>query len=163
MMGMVTDPKILDIFRRAIYNADFGITHSTFVLLATASAFPDPISCLISAIAGAYGPLHYGAQEATWTNLKSIGSKENAPAFIDKVKRKRRRLFGYGHRKFASEDPRLKHVKGWLRELNVSEKTEPLIELANEIDRVASQDEYFQSRGLSANADFYTVFYFNAV
>ncbi|RDW56963.1 hypothetical protein BP5796_13030 [Coleophoma crateriformis] len=169
MMGMVgpndqVDPKILDLFKRgAIYNADNGMTHSTFVLLTAASAFPDPISCLTSAVAAAYGPLHYGAQEAMWNNLQSIGAKENVPAFLEKVKRKERRLFGYGHRAFAVEDPRLKPVMGWLRELNVSEKTQPLFGLANEIDRVASKDEYFRTRGLSANADFYTAFYFNAM
>ena len=108
---------------------------------------------------------HYimGRRKPCGNNLQSIGVKENVPAFLDKVKRKERRLFGYGHRAFAMEDPRLEPVKGWLRELNVSEETEPLFALANEIDRVASQDQYFRARGLSANADFYTAFYFKAV
>jgi citrate synthase len=170
MMGNVDpitnlpDPLVVDVFRRAsILNADNGMTHSTFVLLVAASALPDPLTCLISATAAAYGPLHYGAQEATWSNLREIGQPENVPAFLEQVKRRERRLFGYGHRVHKSEDPRLAIIKGLLKELNVSPATTPLMEIAYEIDRVAASDEYFRTRGLSANADFYFGFLVDAL
>lgn len=139
------------------------MTHSTFLMLAAASALPDPLSCLISATAAAYGPLHYGAQEATWSNLQEIGTPENVPAFLEQVKRRKRRLFGYGHRVHKAEDPRLAIIKGLLVELDVTPDSQPLMSIAREIDRVAAGDEYFTSRGLRANADFYFGFLIDAL
>nr|QTE75995.1 ZopR3 [Diffractella curvata]BBU42028.1 putative citrate synthase [Diffractella curvata] len=169
MMGMadpitkLPNPLYIDVFRRAaILNADNGMTHSTFLTLVAGSALPDPLSCLISATSAAYGPLHYGAQEATWNNLIEIETKENVPAFLEQVKRRERRLFGYGHRVHKTEDPRLAIIKGLLKELNVSPATIPLMEIAYEIDRLAALDQYFTSRGLSANADFYFGFLIHA-
>lgn len=171
MMGHVDpqtkrpDPVILSCFRHAaILNADNGMTQSTFVMLAAASSLPDPISCLISALAAAYGPLHYGAQEAAYNNLKEIGVPENVPAFLDQVKAGKRRLFGYGHRAFKSgDDPRLAPVMDMLKELKADAQSNKLLAVAFEIDRIASEDEYFVKRHLSANADFYTVFLFVAM
>lgn len=170
MMGHVDpttgepNPVVLSCFRRAaILNADNGMTQSTFVLLAAASSLPDPISCLISALAAAYGPLHYGAQEAGYNNLKGIGGAENVPAFLEQVKKGERRLFGFGHRSFKMEDPRLAPVKQMLEELKANTESHPLLSVAYEIDRLASTDEYFVKRGLCANADFYTVFLFAAM
>lgn len=170
MMGHVDqktrrpDPVVLSCFRRAaILNADNGMTQSTFVMLAAASSLPDPISCLISAVSAAYGPLHYGAQEASYNNLKEIGDEENVPKFLEQVKKGERRLYGYGHRSLAAEDARLAPVKAMLNELGVSTTTYPLLRIAQEIDRVASKDEYFQKRKLCANADFYTLFLFSGM
>jgi citrate synthase len=169
MMGLVDpntrrpDARVLSVFRKGlVLNCDNGMTQSNLVLCATASSLCDPISCLISAVSAAYGPLHYGAQEAGYRTLKEIGTPERVPEFLEQVKRRERRLFGYGHRTFASEDPRLSAVKGWLEELNFSSEQEPLMKVAEEIDRLAAQDDYFKSRGLRANADFYTLFVFRA-
>lgn len=163
MMRCPVDHNYLVTFREGmVLNSDNGMTQSSVVLLSTASSLPDPISCLISAITAAYGPLHYGAQEAGATTLKSIGSVDKVPEFLEQVKRRERRLFGFGHRLHKREDPRLASVKRWLKVMDYTPDKEPLLGLAQEIDRLASSDEYFIKRNLRANADFYTHFLFKA-
>ncbi|KAH9890818.1 citrate synthase-like protein [Xylariomycetidae sp. FL2044] len=81
---------------------------------------------------------------------------------VEQVKRRERRLFGYGHRVHKAEDPRLAIIKGLLDELDVTPAKNPLMGIAREIDRVAAGDEYFTSRGLRANADFYFGFLIDA-
>ncbi len=168
MMGIVNpssgrpDSLQLSCFRRfAVLNADHGMTLSTFVLLATASSLADPMSCLISAIAAAYGPLHFGAPEAACRTLDQIGDPENVPPFIEEVKRGERRLFGFGHRIYKAVDPRLGPIKDLLAELDAA--ANPLLKVAQEIERVASADEYFKTRHLNANADFYGHFIFTSM
>ena len=168
MMDVVTnlnqrpDSKRLSCFRRfAVLNADHGMTLSTFVLLATASALADPISCLISSLSAAYGPLHFGAPEAACRTLQKIGDAQNVPAFIEEVKRGERRLFGFGHRTYKVVDPRLRPIKEILAELDAA--ADPLLKVAQEIEKVASADEYFRSRNLHANADFYGHFVFTSM
>ena len=168
MMGMVDpstgrfDPLHLSCFRRfAILNADHGITLSTFVLLATASALADPMSCLISALAAAYGPLHFGAPEAACKTLEKVGSPKNVPSFLEEVKRGEKRLFGFGHRVYKAVDPRLTPIKDLLTELDAA--ADPLLKVAQEIERVASADDYFKTRNLNANADFYGHFIFTSM
>ena len=168
MMGSVNasngrpDPLKLSCFRRfAVLNADHGMTLSTFVMLATASSLADPISCLISALAAAYGPLHFGAPEAAYRTLERIGTPENVPSFIEEVKRGERRLFGFGHRTYKVVDPRLVPIKDLLTELNTA--ANPLLKVAQEIEKVASADEYFKARHLNANADFYGHFVFTSM
>ena len=168
MMGLVDpstqrpDPVKLSCFRRfAVLNADHGMTLSTFVLLATASSLADPISCLISALAAAYGPLHFGAPESAYRVIQQIDRPENVPSFIEEVKRGERRLFGFGHRTYKVVDPRLGPIKELLVELDAA--SNPLLKVAQKIERVASADEYFRERRLNANADFYGVFFFIAM
>lgn len=168
MIGIVNpssgrpDPLHLSCFRRfAVLNADHGMTLSTFVLLATASSLADPMSCLISAIAAAYGPLHFGAPEAACRTLEQIGSPKNVPSFIEEVKRGKRRLFGFGHRVYKVVDPRLGPIKDILSELDAA--ANPLLTVAQEIEKVASADEYFKTRHLDANADFYGHFVFTSM
>ncbi|KAL6715299.1 hypothetical protein ACLMJK_007564 [Lecanora helva] len=168
MMGIVNpssgrpDPLHLSYFRRfAVLNADHSMTLSTFVMLATASSLPDPVSCLMSAIAAAYGPLHFGAPEAACRTLQRIGSLDNVPSFIEEVKRGERRLFGFGHRTYKVVDPRLGPIKHLLAELDAAKDS--LFKVAQEIERVASGDEYFRTRRLNANADFYGHFVFTSM
>ena len=168
MMGLVDastgrpDPLKLSCFRRfAVLNADHGMTLSTFVLLATASSLADPISCLISSLCAAYGPLHFGAPESAYRVVKDIGCPQNVPAFIEEVKKGERRLFGFGHRTYKVVDPRLGPIKDLLVELDAA--SNPLLRVAQEIEKVASADEYFKKRKLNANADFYGVFFFIAM
>ena len=165
MMGSTNpDPVMLECFRKlTILNADNGITQSTFAMLVAGSAGCDPLSCLISAVSAAYGPLHYGAQECTLQNLKEIGHPDNITAFLEQVKQRKRRLFGYGHRALTIKDPRLAPIIEMLEELNVTPDTHPGMRLAQEIERRASKDEYFQKRHLSANADFYVAFLFQGM
>ena len=169
MMGMVNSstgrPDFLHLscFRRfAVLNADHGMTLSTFVLLATASSLADPMSCLISSIAAACGPLHFGAPEAACRTLEQIGSPENVPSFIEEVKKGERRLFGFGHRIYKAVDPRLGPIKDLLTELDAA-AANPMLKVAQEIEKVASADEYFKTRHLNANADFYGHFVFTSM
>jgi len=141
--------------------ADHEMTTSTFSLLVTSSTLADPVSCVISALATAYGPLHFGAPEASYKAMAEIGSIENVPKLIESVKAGKRRLFGYGHRMYKTVDPRIPYIKGLLDDLKA--EYNPLLAVAAEIDRIASTDEYFTSRKLNANADLYGVFLFIAL
>jgi citrate synthase len=159
MMGMIDpltsrpDPLKLSCFRRfAALNCDHGMALSSFAMLVSSSSPTDPLSGLISSLVAAYGPLHYSAPEAAYKTISKVGSKEKVPAFIEQVKRGEQRLFGYGHRTYKTIDPRLALIKEMLKELDV--ERDPLLGVAREIDRVASEDEYFKTRGLNANADF---------
>jgi citrate synthase len=134
---------------------------SVFSALATASALTDPISCLISAITAAHGPLHFGATESAQRALKEIGSPGNVSTFLDEVKAGKRKLFGYGHREYKGVDPRVAFIQRILKDLPV--RTNPLIEIAESIEAAANKDEYFRSRHLYPNADFYGNFVFTAI
>jgi len=167
MMGLTDpatgrpDPLKLSCTRRfGVLNSDHGMALSSFALLVTASSLTDPISGLISSLAAAYGPLHFGAPEAACKTIMAIGSPENVPDFLDEVKSGKRRLFGYGHRTYKTIDPRVAPIKGMLEELDM--ESDQFLKIAREIDRISSADEYFLKRGLHANADFYGHFLFVA-
>ena len=93
--------------------------------------------------------------------MTGLGKPENVPSLIESVKRGERRLFGYGHRTYTTADPRIRPIKILLEELDA--KSNPLLKVSQEIDRMASSDEYFKSRGLNANADLYGVFFYIAM
>ena len=159
MMGKVDhntgkpDRQLLHHLRRVwALAADLGHTNSTAAFLHAASTLSDPISCLISALASGYGILHFGAAEASYKNLAAIGKKENVPRLIDQVKKQNLKLFGYGHRMFKVSDPRLAYGFQIMREIDLKH---PIFQTAMEIDRIASEDEYFTSRNLQANSDLY--------
>lgn len=167
MMGHVDqsthepDPNKLECFGKfGALSVDHGMTSSTFSLLVTCSTLADPLSGMISSLATGYGPLHFGAPESAYKTMQSIGKPENVPALIEKVKRGEQRLFGYGHRSYEVPDPRIKPIQTLLEQLNAKEN--PLLAVAQEIDRLASQDEYFKKRGIQANADLYGVFFYIA-
>ncbi|MCJ1385545.1 hypothetical protein MMC17_008668 [Xylographa soralifera] len=132
--------------------ADLGHTNSTAAFLLGASTLADPLSCLISALSSGYGIMHFGAAEASLKSLVAIGGKENVPNLIEKVKRREAKLFGYGHRVFKTIDPRILFAAQIMNELG---SDHPLLQVAMEIDRIASEDEYFVSRKLEANSDLY--------
>ena len=167
MMGKVDsatgkpDPKHLAALQHTwALAAENGHTNSTSAILLSASTLSDPISCLICALSSGYGPLHFGAMEVSYKVMTGVGKLENVPALIERVKRGEARLFGYGHRLYEVEDPRAHFSKQILRELKAEH---PLINVAMEIDRVASSDEYFVKRKLHANADLYGVFIYIAL
>lgn len=156
------DPIRLSCFRRfAMLNADHGMALSVFSALVTASSLTDPISCLITAVAAACGPLHFGATESAQRALKEIGKPENVPGFLEEVKSGKRKLFGYGHRAYKGIDPRVRPIRLILQDLTVD--SNPLLEIAEAIEAAASTDEYFQSRQLHPNADFYGTFVFTGM
>ncbi|TVY83948.1 Citrate synthase [Lachnellula suecica] len=168
MMGIVDantgkpDPKhVYAIQRTWALSAEHGPTNSTSAFLCTASTLADPLSCLISAVSSAYGPLHFGATEVAYRVIQEVGTVENVPVLIERVKAGEARLFGYGHRIYKTVDPRIEGAKEVLADLDAY--SNPLLSVAVEIDRIAASDEYFISRNLNANADLYGVFIYIAI
>ena len=139
---------------------DFGLTNSTFSMLVTSSTLGDPISAIISALTAASGPLHFGAQQSAYKAMTKMKSPEDVPKLINSVKQGGR-LFGFGHRTWTMADPRIQAIRLILEELGA--ESNPLLKVAREIDRLASNDEYFKKRGLHANADLYGIFYYLAM
>ncbi|KAI9716187.1 MAG: hypothetical protein M1828_000413 [Chrysothrix sp. TS-e1954] len=170
MMGKVDpktkkpNPKHVNCLERLwVLYADHEMTNSTANYLHAASTLADPVSCGISAMASAYGPLHGGAIDMVYNMLREIGGKENIPPLIERVKQKKQRLYGYGHRIYKTTDPRSSIIRQILSELLEDGPNDPLLDIAMEIDRVASEDEYFTSRKLAANADLYGSFVYTAL
>lgn len=156
------DPVKLSCFRRfGMLNADHGMALTVFSALVTASSLTDPISCLITAIAAAHGPLHFGATESAQHALREIRSPVNVPAFIEEVKNGKQKLFGYGHRSYKGVDPRVRPIQSILKDVDVS--SNQLFKVAQRIEQVASADDYFKKRGLYPNADFYGNFVFTGM
>ncbi|GFG09619.1 citrate synthase [Aspergillus udagawae] len=156
------DPTKLSCFRRfAMLNADHGMALSVFSALVTASSLTDPISCVMTAVGAAFGPLHFGATESANLALREIGTPEKVPNFIEAVKQGKRRLFGYGHRSYKGVDPRVAPIRSILKDLDTSSNS--LLKVAERIEQVASADDYFKSRGLYPNADFYGNFVFTGI
>ncbi|KAE8399567.1 citrate synthase-like protein [Aspergillus pseudonomiae] len=156
------DPVKLSCFRRfAMLNADHGMALAAFATLVTASSLTDPISCLISAVAAAYGPLHFGATVSAQRTLREIGSTGKVPEFIKDVKAGRTKLFGYGHRSYKGHDPRVRPIQSILKDLDLSSNNH--LKIAERIEEIASADEYFRRRSLYPNADFYGNFVFTAI
>ncbi|KAE8167479.1 citrate synthase-like protein [Aspergillus tamarii] len=158
------NPRYVNAIERLwVLIADHEMTCSTAALLQTASALPDVISCMVSAISALYGPLHGGAIEVAYKNIESIGSIANVPAKIARVKAGKERLYGYGHRVYRVTDPRFVFIREILNELSEEVDKDPLLKVAFEVDRVASEDEYFTSRNLRPNADLFAAFVYKAL
>ncbi|KAB8269257.1 citrate synthase-like protein [Aspergillus minisclerotigenes] len=156
------DSTKLSCFRRfAMLNADHGMALTVFSALVTASSLTDPISCLISAVAAAYGPLHFGATVSAQRTLREIGSTDKVPEFIEGVKNRRTKLFGYGHRSYKGLDPRVRPIQSILKDLDLSKND--YLKITERIEEIASADDYFRHRGLYPNADFYGNFVFTAI
>ncbi|KAJ5625341.1 hypothetical protein N7510_001650 [Penicillium lagena] len=156
------DPVRLACFRRfAMLNADHGMALSVFSSLVTASSLTDPVSCLMSAVSAAHGPLHFGATESAQRALREIGDPSRVPAFIEEVKAGKRKLFGYGHRSYKGMDPRVPPIRNILNDL--APESNPLLKIAEAIELAAGRDDYFLSRGLYPNADFYGNFVFTGM
>lgn len=156
------DPTRISCFRRfGNLNAEHGMALTVFSTLVTASSLTDPVSCLISAVAAAHGPLHFGATESAQSALRDIGDPKNVPAFIEEIKSGKRRLFGYGHRTYKGMDPRVRPIQSILKDLAYVDQ--PLLKVAEAIEEAATKDEYFSTRGLYPNADFYGNFVFTGM
>ncbi len=146
-----------------ILHADHEQNCSTTTMRTIGSSHADPYSALAGAAAALYGPLHGGANEAVLRMLHEIGSINNIPAFIKRVKAGEGRLMGFGHRVYKSYDPRAKIIKR-IADLvfDVTGKN-PLLEMALELERIALEDEYFVSRKLYPNVDFYSGLIYQAM
>jgi citrate synthase len=139
-----------------ILHADHEQNCSTSVMRAVGSSLADPYSALSAAAAALYGPLHGGANEAVLLMLNSIGDVKNVPAYIERVKKGEVRLMGFGHRVYKNYDPRASIIKKVAYEVFEVTGSNPLLDIALELERIALQDDYFISRKLYPNVDFYS-------
>jgi citrate synthase len=146
-----------------ILHADHEQNCSTSTMRAIGSSHADPYSALAGAAAALYGPLHGGANEAVLRMLHEIGSIGNVPAFIKRVKAGDGRLMGFGHRVYKSYDPRAKIIKRMADLVFEVTGKNPLLEMALELERIALEDEYFVSRKLYPNVDFYSGLIYQAM
>jgi len=146
-----------------ILHADHEQNCSTSAMRNIGSSHVDPYSALAGAAAALYGPLHGGANEAVLQMLQEIGSKDKIPAFIKQVKAGEGRLMGFGHRVYKSYDPRAKIIKRIADLVFEVTGKNPLLEMALEMERIALEDDYFVSRKLYPNVDFYSGLIYQAM
>src|SRR5687767_11634723 len=146
-----------------ILHADHEQNCSTSAMRGIGSSHVDPYSAMAGAAAALYGPLHGGANEAVLRMLNEIGSVQNIPGFIKRVKGGEGRLMGFGHRVYKSYDPRAKIIKQTADEVFAVTGRNPLLDIALELERIALQDEYFVSRRLYPNVDFYSGLIYQAM
>ena len=140
-----------------ILHADHEQNCSTNAVRAVGSSHVDPFSAVAAGIAALYGPLHGGANEQVLHMIKEIGDKKNIPAFIESVKAgKGAKLMGFGHRVYKSYDPRARIVKKLADDVFKVVGVDKDLEIALELERIALSDDYFVSRKLYPNVDFYT-------
>jgi citrate synthase len=170
MLFKMTEPRFKPhpVLERAldvlfILHADHEQNCSTSAMRNIGSSQADPYSALAGAAAALYGPLHGGANEAVLQMLGEIGSKQNIPAFIKKVKAGEGRLMGFGHRVYKSYDPRAKIIKRMADLVFEVTGKNPLLEMALEMERIALEDDYFVSRKLYPNVDFYSGLIYQAM
>ncbi|MEP6906315.1 MAG: citrate/2-methylcitrate synthase, partial [Gemmatimonadales bacterium] len=163
MVARMTEPKYEanPIFTRAlevlfILHADHEQNCSTSAVRAVGSSHVDPFSAMTAGIAALFGPLHGGANEQVLRMIKEIGNVKNVPQFIEGVKAGHGKLMGFGHRVYKSYDPRAKIVKKLADEVFAVVGVDKDLEIALELERIALSDEYFISRKLYPNVDFYT-------
>jgi citrate synthase len=146
-----------------ILHADHEQNCSTNAMRAVGSSGVDPYSAVAAAAAALYGPLHGGASEAVLRMLRSIGSPARLPDFIRRVKAGEAKLMGFGHRIYKHYDPRARISKRVAEEVLAVTRPSPLLPLALELERVALHDEYFVTRRLYPNVDFYTGLIYEAM
>jgi citrate synthase len=147
-----------------ILHADHEQNFSTSSMRAICSSQADPYSATAGAAAALWGPLHGGANEAVLRMLNRIGKVENVKEFVEQVKGgKAGRLMGFGHRVYKNYDPRAMVIKGMAHEVFAVTGINPLLEIALELERVALEDDYFISRKLYPNVDFYSGIIYQAI
>jgi len=149
-----------------ILHADHEQNASTSTVRLAGSSGANPFACMAAGIACLWGPAHGGANEAALNMLREIGRVENIPGYIARAKDKDDpfRLMGFGHRVYKNFDPRAKVMKQTadevLKELNISD---PVLDVAKELERIALSDDYFVEKKLYPNVDFYSGVILNAI
>ncbi|MBI1960406.1 MAG: citrate synthase [Candidatus Rokubacteria bacterium] len=146
-----------------ILHADHEQNCSANAVRSVGSSEADPYCALAGGVAALYGPLHGGANEAVLRMLEAIGSKEHIPEFIKQVKNGKAKLMGFGHRVYKNYDPRAKIIKRMADEVFEVTRPNPLLPIALELERIALQDDYFVSRKLYPNVDFYSGLIYQAM
>ncbi|HEV2181816.1 MAG TPA: citrate synthase [Gemmatimonadaceae bacterium] len=164
MVARMTEPRYESrpVFTRAtevlfILHADHEQNCSTTAVRTVGSSHADPFSAVAAGIAALYGPLHGGANEAVLRMIEQIGHPKNVKAFIEEVKSGTgQKLMGFGHRVYKSYDPRARIVKRLADDVFKEVGMDKDLEIALELERIALSDDYFTSRKLYPNVDFYT-------
>jgi citrate synthase len=146
-----------------ILHADHEQNCSTNAVRSVGSSRVDPYSAVAGGVAALYGPLHGGANEEVLRMLRAIGSTARIPEFIKQVKEGKAKLMGFGHRVYKNYDPRAKIIKRMADEVFDVTQPSPLLPVAQELERIALQDEYFVSRKLYPNVDFYSGLIYQAI
>src|SRR4030081_3625579 len=158
------DPRLeraLDVL--FILHADHEQNASTSAVRSVGSTQVDPYTAVAAGVAALYGPLHGGANEAALRMLRRIGSVENIPGFLEGVKAGDERLMGFGHRVYKNYDPRARIIRKHLDAVFEVRGKSPLLEVATELEKRALDDEYFTSRKLYPNVDFYSGLIYEAL
>jgi len=158
------DPRLeraLDVL--LILHGDHEQSCSTAAVRTVGSSQVDPYSAVASGISGLYGPLHGGANEAVLRMLRRIATTDNVPGFIEDVKAGKERLMGFGHRVYKNFDPRARIIKRACDDVFQVTGVNPLLAIAVELERIALEDEYFVSRKLYPNVDFYSGLIYEAL
>ncbi|HLM87648.1 MAG TPA: citrate synthase [Streptosporangiaceae bacterium] len=170
MMRKMTEPKYspdpilehaLDVL--FILHADHEQNCSANAMRSVASSQTDPYSAAAAAAAALYGPLHGGANEQVLNMLREIGSVDNVPGYISRVKSGELRLMGFGHRVYKNYDPRATIIKQVADEVFEVTGHNPLLDIALELERIALEDDYFVSHKLYPNVDFYSGIIYQAM
>jgi citrate synthase len=170
MMWRMTEPRyrpdpVLEHALDVLFTlpADHEQNCSTSAMRVVGSARTDPYSTAAAATAALYGPLHGGANEQVLQMLRTIGSVDDIPGYIDRVKRGEVRLMGFGHRVYKNFDPRANIIKQIAEEVFTVTGRNPLLDIALELERIALEDEYFVSHKLYPNVDFYSGIIYQAM
>jgi citrate synthase len=158
------DPRLeraLDVL--FILHADHEQNASTSAVRSVGSTQVDPYTAVAAGVAALYGPLHGGANEAALRMLQRIGRVQDIPDFLEGVKAGNERLMGFGHRVYKNYDPRARIIRKHLDDVFEVRGKSPLLEVASELEKRALDDEYFTSRKLYPNVDFYSGLIYEAL
>jgi citrate synthase len=158
------DPRLaraLDVL--FILHADHEQNASTSAVRSVGSTQVDPYSAVAAGVAALYGPLHGGANEQALRMLKRIETVENIPDFLEGVKAGNERLMGFGHRVYKNYDPRARIIRKYLDDVFEVRGKSPLLDVATELEKRALDDDYFTSRKLYPNVDFYSGLIYEAL
>jgi citrate synthase len=139
-----------------ILHADHEQNCSSNAMRSVGSSHVDPFSAVAAAAAALYGPLHGGANEEVLRMLNHIGSMDRIPEFIESVKAGHGLLYGFGHRVYKNYDPRASIIKDLAHRVFEVTGRNPLLDIALELEKIALEDDYFVSRRLYPNVDFYS-------
>jgi citrate synthase len=146
-----------------ILHADHEQNCSTSAVRGVGSSGVDPYSAVAAGVAALYGPLHGGANEAVLRMLRRIESADNIPDFLARVKQREEKLMGFGHRVYKNYDPRARIIQQHMDEVFEATEYNPLVEIARELEKRALDDEYFTSRKLYPNVDYYSGIIYEAL
>jgi citrate synthase len=170
MLWKMTEPKYISnpVLAHAldvlfILHADHEQNCSTNTMRAVGSSHADPFVSVAASAAALSGPLHGGANEEVLKMLDQIGCVDNVPAYIEKVKAGHLKLMGFGHRIYKNYDPRASIIKRIAEEVFKVTGYNPKLEVAVELERIALKDDYFVSRKLYPNVDFYSGIIYQAL